>query len=367
MQKMKYVRYFACLILPVFLLVKVNGQALKDEAEIVKTLTDYMEGRNKGDTARLRSAFFPGADLRHINANGEFAIWKIEDYVNGIKPGRRANCTGDIISINIAGNAAQAKIELYYPDRTYADYFNLLKQNGKWLIASKSFSLYPVRPKVLFIVSSHSKVEGTNQKTGVHLGEVAMAYKIISDAGYDIDIVSTEGGKAHYYGVDVNHQAVEWFVQNTDAMRKLTHSKKPDSITARIYKAVFVAGGHGAMWDLPDNNKVQKLISEIYDNNGVVAAVCHGPAALLKVKVKDGSYLVSGKSVTAFTNNEEKASGEKKLPFLLETELSKTGGKFKGASNWSANVLVDGRLITGQNPASTDKLAEAMVALLSGQ
>lgn len=350
----------------IFSAYQSKGQEIQnDEKKIEQTLLDYMEGRNNGDTARLRSAFFPGSDLRHINAKGEFAIWKIEDYVGGFKPGVKANCTGKIISINIAGNAAQAKLELYYPNRTYADYFNLLKHNGKWLIASKSFSLYPVRPKVLFVVSSHGQIDGTGEKTGVHLGEVARAYKILSDAGYDIDIFSPKGGKTHYYGVEINHPAVEWFLQNADAMKKLTESRPADSIRSAGYKAVYIAGGHGAMWDLPTHQVIQNAIASIYDNKGIVAAVCHGPAALVNVKLNDGKLLVSGKSVASFTNNEEKASGQKKLPFFLQTELTKNGAKFVEAANWSVNVQVNDRLITGQNPASTDELARQVVKLLS--
>ncbi|SHK10087.1 nuclear transport factor 2 family protein [Chryseobacterium polytrichastri] len=121
-------------------------QRQSDKQLIRKVLTNYIEGRNNGDTARLSSAFHPQADLRSRDEKtGKLMIWPIADYINRFTPGAKINCTGKIISINIAGNAAQAKIKLYYPDKTYADYFNLLKIDEKWVIASKIFSIYPAR------------------------------------------------------------------------------------------------------------------------------------------------------------------------------------------------------------------------------
>lgn len=121
------------------------AQEKQTEQELIRiTLDNYIEGRNNGDTARLASAFHKQADLRFRNEEtGNLVIWSISDYVGKFTPGKKFNCTGKIVSIDIAGSAAQAKIELYYPDKTYADYINLLRIGDKWLIASKVFSLYP--------------------------------------------------------------------------------------------------------------------------------------------------------------------------------------------------------------------------------
>jgi hypothetical protein len=126
--------------------IAIFAQQGQSDTELITTvLMNYIEGRNNGDTARLASAFHPLADLRSRNEKtGELVIWSIADYISRFTPGAKINCTGKIISIDIAGNAAQAKIELYYPDTTYADYFHLLKIAEKWVIASKVFSLYPV-------------------------------------------------------------------------------------------------------------------------------------------------------------------------------------------------------------------------------
>lgn len=127
-------------------LVIFAQQRQSDKQLIRKVLTNYMDGRNNGDTARLSSAFHHQADLRSRDEKtGKLMIWPIADYISRFTPGVKINCTGKIISINITGNAAQAKIKLYYPDKTYADYFNLLKIDEKWVIASKIFSIYPAR------------------------------------------------------------------------------------------------------------------------------------------------------------------------------------------------------------------------------
>lgn len=129
---------------------------------------------------------------------------------------------------------------------------------------------------------------------------------------------------------------------------------------------VLFAGGHGAMWDFPDSEAVSRISSAIYENGGFVSAVCHGPAALVNIKLSDGSYLVSGKKVTGFTDDEEREIKlEKYVPFMLETELRKRGGIFQAKANWTTNVVSDKRLITGQNPGSAAEVGEAIIKILS--
>lgn len=142
-------RIFLLICLVTFSTVLFAQQGKSDTDQIRVVLGNYIEGRNNGDTARLSSAFHQQADLRSRNEkSGELAIWPIADYVSRFTPGAKINCTGKIISIDIAGTAAQAKVELYYPNTTYADYFNLLKIADKWVIASKVFAQYPVRKNV---------------------------------------------------------------------------------------------------------------------------------------------------------------------------------------------------------------------------
>ncbi len=136
-------------------------------------------------------------------------------------------------------------------------------------------------------------------------------------------------------------------------------------IDSSKYSAIFFAGGHGTMWDFPESPAVKKITREIYEAGGIVSAVCHGPAALVNVTLSDGSYLVAGKRVAAFTNDEEEeVQATRIVPFLLATALNAHGAKHQPAPNWTANVIVDGRLVTGQNPASASGVGDALVNLL---
>ncbi|MDE2049326.1 MAG: type 1 glutamine amidotransferase domain-containing protein, partial [Betaproteobacteria bacterium] len=132
------------------------------------------------------------------------------------------------------------------------------------------------------------------------------------------------------------------------------------------FDAVFYAGGHGAMWDLPDNAALAAITARIYERGGAVAAVCHGPAGLLNVKLADGRYLVAGKQLSAFTDDEERAVGlADVVPFLLASQLQARGATHLAAPNWKPQVVVDGRLVTGQNPASATGVGEALRDVLS--
>ena len=138
-------------------------------------------------------------------------------------------------------------------------------------------------------------------------------------------------------------------------------------VEAADYDAIYFAGGHGTMWDLPDNDALKRLTADIYEAGGVVSAVCHGPAALVNVTLSDGSHLVDGKELAAFTNDEEAAVElTEAMPFLLETKLRERGARFKAAPNFESNVVVSERLVTGQNPASATGVAEAIVELVGG-
>jgi putative intracellular protease/amidase len=155
------------------------------------------------------------------------------------------------------------------------------------------------------------------------------------------------------------------FLSHPEYVKKLKNTLKPSEVSPYQYAAILYAGGHGTMWDFKDNTELSTLASQIYEKSGVVAAVCHGPAALLNIKLSDSSYLISGKQLTGFSNDEEEAAKLTKImPFLLETELKAKGGIYSKASLWNKNVVVDGRLVTGQNPVSAEGVGEAIVKLL---
>ncbi|MGH1335658.1 MAG: nuclear transport factor 2 family protein [Aureispira sp.] len=336
-----------------------------EQAQVEEALWAYINGRNTGDKALLERAFHPQADLRYIK-KGTVHLWTSADYISRVQPGKTQDCKARIIAIDIEGNAAIAKIEIEYSTRKFVDYINLLKEGETWKIAVKTFSKKPLdQKKILFVVTSHEKMGTSDRKTGLHLGEVSHVYKPLQEAGYEIDFVSPKGGQTYMYGVDINDPMTSWFVQNSTAYYKLTHQLTPKEVAAKDYAAIYYVGGHGTMWDLPNNTALNELTKTIYEQDGIVAAVCHGPSGLVNVQLSNGEYLVKGKKMTSFTDEEEQAARQtKQVPFLLESALRERGAVFSEAENWQKNVVVDGRLITGQNPASAHAMALKMLALL---
>ncbi len=219
---------------------------------------------------------------------------------------------------------------------------------------------------VLFVVSGHTALGDTGEKTGYFLSEVSHPWHVLKNAGIGVAFVSPAGGavemdpKSHDLEDPINVQFLA-----SDEAKFLTSTLKPEDVDPSQFSAIFYAGGHGAMWDFPGNEKLANLAATIYENDGVVAAVCHGPAGLIDIKLADGSYLVAGKKVAAFTNEEEEAvklTGT--VPFLLATKLKERGAIHVPGKNWEANVVVDQRLVTGQNPASASQVGEELVELI---
>jgi putative intracellular protease/amidase len=184
---------------------------------------------------------------------------------------------------------------------------------------------------------------------------------VFTRAGYDVELASVRGGPVPVDGVDPKDAVSAAFLAGPAAAR--LHASLPSSaVDPARYAAIFFAGGHGAMWDLPGD---AAFAAQLYERGGVVAAVCHGPAAPVDVKLSTGAYLVAGKAVSGFTNEEERAAKlDRVVPFFLEDRLVERGGRFHGGPMWRAQVVADGRLITGQNPASATGVAERVVAEL---
>ncbi len=222
-----------------------------------------------------------------------------------------------------------------------------------------------MKNKVLFVVTSHDKKGDTGQPTGYYLGEVSHPWEVLHEAGYEIDFVSPKGGKAPVDGFDLEDPANKKFWEDKKYHSKVEHTRKPEEINPEEYAAIFYAGGHGAMWDLADNARLGEIAAKIYENNGIVSAVCHGPAGLVNIRLSNGKYLVDGKKINAFTNEEEAAVGlEKVVPFMLETTLIERGAKFEKSGLWQNHVTTDQRVITGQNPQSAKSVGEAVLTEL---
>ncbi|NML38542.1 type 1 glutamine amidotransferase domain-containing protein [Chitinophaga sp. G-6-1-13] len=221
--------------------------------------------------------------------------------------------------------------------------------------------------KILFVVTSHDKKGNTGQPTGYYLAEVAHPWEVLHNAGYEIDFVSPQGGKAPVDGFNLEDPINKKFWDNATYQQKVTHTMKPSAVDASKYAAIFYAGGHGAMWDFADNTELAGIAVKIYEAGGVVSAVCHGPAGLVNIRLSNGQYLVDGKKVNAFTNEEEAAVKlDNVVPFLLEATLIARGGIFEKSGLWQKHVVTDQRLVTGQNPASAQAVGEATLTALQG-
>jgi putative intracellular protease/amidase len=219
---------------------------------------------------------------------------------------------------------------------------------------------------VLMIVTSHDRLGATQEKTGFWLEELAAPYQEFSKAGLSVDIASPRGGKppADPRSEADATSAVHAFMEDGRAREKLDQSVRLASVRP-TYDAYFVVGGHGVMWDLADDASVAALLARAYDDGKVVAAVCHGPAALVNVRLSGGGYLVAGKRVTGFSNAEEEVVGlSQVVPFALETALVERGGKYESGPLWQPFAVADGRLVTGQNPGSSALTALKVLAAL---
>lgn len=222
-----------------------------------------------------------------------------------------------------------------------------------------------MKKKILFVVTSHSEKGNTGEKTGYYLAEVAHPWDVLYQAGYEIDFVSPKGGNPPVDGFNLEDPINKKFWENVTYRNKIEHSLKPSEVNPGEYVAILYAGGHGTVWDFPNNQDIAEIAKKIYENNGVISAVCHGPSGLLNIKLSNGKYLVDGKHINAFTNEEEVAVKlDHVVPYLLETELIKRGAKFEKSGLWQEHVAVDDRVITGQNPQSAKAVGDATLAEL---
>jgi putative intracellular protease/amidase len=221
--------------------------------------------------------------------------------------------------------------------------------------------------KVLVVVTSHNQLGNTGQPTGYYLPEVSHPAFALEDKGISIDVMSPSGGEAPIdeRSRDLSDPMNRAFLTRADLVAKIKNTLRPDQVKPSDYSAILFAGGHGTMWDFSENEKISKIARQIYENGGVISAVCHGPAALVNLKLSNGKYLVDGKRLTAFSNAEEEAAKlTQVMPFLLQTSLQNRGAIYASATLWQKNIVVDGRLVTGQNPASAAGVGEAVAKLL---
>jgi putative intracellular protease/amidase len=223
--------------------------------------------------------------------------------------------------------------------------------------------------KILIVLTSHDQLGDTGKKTGFWLEEFVAPYYVLKDAGAAITLASPKGGQPP---LDPKSELPENQTELTKRFRidtatqaELAHTKKLADVSADDFDAVFYPGGHGPMWDMADNATSIALIEAFVKADKPVGAVCHAPSAIINVRGKDGEYLIKSRRVTGFSDAEEEAVGlTAVVPFLLEDRLKERGGVYSRGASWAPYVQVDGKLVTGQNPASSGPAAEELLKLI---
>ncbi|MEW5836256.1 MAG: glutamine amidotransferase [Lysobacterales bacterium 14-68-21] len=227
-----------------------------------------------------------------------------------------------------------------------------------------------MKPRILMIVTSNSRMGDSGEPTGLWAEELAVPYYALVDAGADVTLASPAGGPAPIDPRSVkakgeNDAVVERFLADAALQARIADTPKAADFDGAGFDAVFFPGGHGTMWDLPDDAGVTRAVERAYAGNRLIASVCHGAAGLVSARRPDGGSIVEGRRVNSFTDAEEVAVGlEKVVPFMLESRLRELGGRFEGTANWQPFAVRDGQLITGQNPQSSARVAEMLLEAL---
>lgn len=218
-------------------------------------------------------------------------------------------------------------------------------------------------PHILFIVSSATVIGPNNRQTGYYFPEVAHPWAVLEGAGVAVDFVTVSGGNPNPDGYDESDKTQADF-SVSKAFERLAQSRPLGEVEVTAWDAIFVPGGLGPMVDMYQNPTVSKAIARAWDNELVVGAVCHGPVALLNVRLADGTLLAEGRELTGFSSGEEEDYAKDDVPFMLETALRQQGARYSKGDDWSSHVAVDGRLVTGQNPSSAEAVGESILELL---
>lgn len=221
--------------------------------------------------------------------------------------------------------------------------------------------------RVLIPVTNHATLGDTDQANGTYAPELTHALNELVAAGFEYDIASIQGGKAPLYGTDIEGDAVNASIlANDDFLNRINNTIPVSQVNGEDYDAIFYPGGFGLLSDLSSNEEFARIAAKHYENGGVIAAVCHGPGALLPITLSNGEKLLASKSVTGFTREEEiDFNTINDIPFLLEESLARSAARYNKVQPWQEFVIVDERVITGQNPASAHGVGKALVDLLS--
>lgn len=357
-----------------FISAPVYGQS--SELKIRQTLTHYIQGTSYNRPKQIEKAFHPETNL--LLEKKSKPLWRVpvKQYISWFENGSVGEFTGrigEIISIDVAGNVATAKAEIIFPAKKirYTDFFLLKKLNNNWQIISKTASSEPAinhGDRILFIVSNAHFHGELNKAAGASFSEIVNAYHTFKQAGYTVDFVSPKGGAIPLAYINTSNDLDKKYLYNSDFMYALEHTRSPEQVKPKHYKAVHYIGGSSAMYGVADNKEIQAISMEIYEkHNGIISSVCHGTAGIAHLKTSDGKYLVAGKRISGYPDAYENQSAAyfDEFPFRIQQTIEQRSGVFKYSARNTAHVEVDGRVITGQNYLSSAPVAEKIIELLA--
>ena len=342
-------------------LYRISTKALSDESMSSKALAEAIE----------TVAAVPATDGMMFDQAGNLWMGGLENNsINMIDPEGNlvrviqdsAIRWADSFAMDGQGTLYFTTSQIHLPEKQRGTYQVLSLTPGKLQSKTKL-------NKILIAVTSHGTLgEHQGKPTGYYLSEVSHAYYVFRDAGFTVDFTSPLGGTPPVYGLDVKDEENTRFLKDATAQKAIQNSTPAARVNATDYRAIYYAGGHGVMWDFANDKNLQKISRRIYETGGVIAAVCHGPAGLVNIRLSNDKFLVEGKTVATFTNEEEVAVKlDKTVPFALESKLIERGAEIKKAGLFQEQTVESQRVVTGQNPASAKGVAAKTIRLLKGR
>lgn len=358
-----------------FVLLSNLSFSQSEQSVIENCIQKYIKGTSYNEPDTISKAFYSEANLYLSHKEKPLWIVPISEYVTWFQKGKKGEFNGrlgKIISIEYYNDIAIAKAEILIPEKKieFMDMFLLKKIQGEWKIISKaagSKTSSKSGKKILFIVSNAHYYGKSTISTGNSFAEIVNAYDTFVNSGYTVDFLSPKGGSIPLAYINTSDSLQKQYLYNRDFIYALENTLNPKEIDYKVYKAVHYIGGGSAMYDVPENSDIQRLVMQMYeDNNGIISSVCHGTAGIVNLKTKDGKFLVEGKKISGYPDSFEKQDGEyfKHFPFLIQKTIEERGGDFKFSKRNESYVEQDDRIVTGQNFQSSNGVALKIIELL---
>jgi putative intracellular protease/amidase len=371
-----YLKKFSLFVM--LLCAAMQTYGAEEMEEVSKALQLYIHGTANTQPQKVAEAFYENADL--LLTKVKQPVWRVsaKEYVSWYskaKVGTKTGRQGNILNIDLEGDIATAKVEIFNTakEQYFIDFLLLRKIEGQWKIISKTASQLPNKKsnhKILFIVSNAHFHGDSTLPTGVSYSEIVNAYDTFVQAGYSIDFVSPEGGAIPLSYINTSDTLAKQYLYDADFMYAIGNTMSPEKVMASVYKAVHYIGGGNAMYGVAQNPMIQKISMEIYEkHNGIISSVCHGTAGIAFLKNENGEYLVSGKRISGYPDEYENPNKAyfKQFPFKITETIERHGGTLKYSERNQEHVEVDGRIVTGQNYLSSSKVAKEMIKIIESQ